>query len=202
MFVHLLTTVLFDGGIEAVFNSPFVVPVAGCLMILGIAATSIWARVRSQEIRSHERLARIAQGLPVGPEWEERDSVAMGADPSRERVPFSGKMNDGSGARRAGVVLVSVGAGLFAFFFALTVILRVPQVLSGGAAGLIPLAIGIGFLVDARTKKAEFERRFAAGWYGPQTGAPAAQSAPMPPPPPAGMTPAQASDWQPSSTLK
>jgi hypothetical protein len=202
MLFDLLTMVLFDSGIAAVFNSPFVVPVAGCLMILGISATSIWARVRSQEIRSHERLARIAQGLPVEAEWQERDSRAMGADAPAERMQPSGKVNDGSGARRAGVVLVSVGVGLFAFFFALTVILRVPAVLSGGAAGLIPLAIGIGFLVDARIKKNEFERRFAAGWYSrPQISGAGPEPA-TPPPPPFGMTPAQASDWQPSSTLK
>lgn len=202
MIFDLLTMVLFDSGIAAVFNSPFVVPVAGCLMILGIAATSIWARVRSQEIRSHERLARIAQGLPVGPEWDDRENRAMDFNAASERVPFTGKVNDGSGARRAGVVLVSIGVGLFAFFFALTVILRVPEVLSGGAAGLIPLAIGIGFLVDARIKKREFEQRFAAGWYArPEIGVPGVEPV-MPPPPPAGMTAAQASDWRASSTLK
>ena len=195
VFDLLAMTMLYDGS---VFYSPFIIPVAGCTMILGIVATSIWAGVRAQEIKSHERLARIAQGLPVEPESRMFPGNA-GVHPAQ--TPRGGRPSDGSGARRAGMVLVSVGVGLFAFFAALATILQVRAVLAGGAAGLIPFAIGVGFLIDARLKKQEFERDLHLPSFAGVN--PALREAHLPPPPPPGMTPAQASDWRPSSsTLK
>ncbi len=203
MIFDMVTMAFLDGGIAAVFNSPFIIPVAGCVMVACIVVSSVWAGVRSQEIKSQERLARIANGLPVDANWDEATVKAAMEPPAEPGVHGAaargGKVNDGSGARRAGIVLVSIGAGLFLFFAMLATILRVREVLSGAVAGVLPLAIGIGFLVDARIKKAEYERRLAAGWYatpGLGVGAPQA-GAPAPPPPPVGMSAAQASDWRP-----
>ena len=200
MIFDLFAMALLD-GLSTVMNSPFIIPVAGCVMILGMTASSMWAKVRSEEIKSHERLARIAQGLPVETptNWEEVTLKAATEQGSAGPAVSRGKVNDGSGARRAGIVLVSIGVGLFSFFLALAAIVQVHEVLAGGAAGILPLAIGIGFLVDARIKKQEYERRLAAGWYPTPTlgqGAPQV-AAPVPPPPPVGMTAAQASDWRP-----
>ena len=61
-------------------------------------------------------------------------------------------------ARRAGIVLVSVGVGLILFFLVLAEILHVREVLSGAAAGVIPLAIGIGFFIDYNLQKRELSR--------------------------------------------
>ncbi len=199
MLFDLLGMWFLESGIVGVLNSPFIVPVTGCLMILGISATSIWARVRSQEMKSQERLARIAHGLPVEPDWHEatvRGATAATGGPGAEVARLRGKLNDGSGARRAGVVLVSIGAGLILFFLALAIILRVLPVLSGGAAGLIPFAMGVGFLVDARLKKREFDRYTERGYFG---AAPSReyQGQPMPPPPTSEMSAVQASDWRP-----
>jgi len=63
-----------------------------------------------------------------------------------------------SNARRAGIVLVSLGVGLVLFFAALSVVVHVREVLAGAAAGLIPLAIGIGFFVDYNLQKRELSR--------------------------------------------
>jgi hypothetical protein len=63
-----------------------------------------------------------------------------------------------SNARRAGIVLVSTGLGLILFFITLTAIVRERDVLAGAAAGLIPLAIGIGFFVDYNLQKRELSR--------------------------------------------
>jgi hypothetical protein len=193
MISSTLAFALLDDGISGVFNSPMIIPVAGCVMILGIVATSIWAGVRSQEIKSHERLALLAQGIQPEPNWDQATVKAAAAGDIGGQWA---RTNDGSKARRAGIVLVSVGVGLILFFFALTVIVRAPEVLSGSAAGLIPLAIGVGFLVDARLKKREFEEYMDRGWLGGVPGADF-QSQPVPPPPPAGMSPAQVSDWRP-----
>ena len=206
MLFDLFAMVTLD-GLATVFNSPFIIPVAGCVMILGMSASSMWAKVRSEEIKSHERLARIAQGLPVDTptNWDEATlKAAMEAQTGTAAtgfVPHSSKINDGSGARRAGVVLTSIGLGLFLFFAMLAATLQSRGVFCGAVAGVLPLAIGIGFLVDAKHKKDDYERRVAAGWY-PIPGLHAAPvqpgvAAPVPPPPPVGMTAAQASDWRP-----
>ena len=140
---------------DSPFNSPFVIPVAGCAMVLGIVVASIWAGVRSQEMKMQERLAAIARGLPTEREARAsslQEATARGAD--RLARPFS----DGAGARRTGIVLLSVGIGLCLFFSALAAILRERDALCGGATGLIPFAIGVGFLIDGRLRRVEFER--------------------------------------------
>lgn len=192
---------LLDSQVAEVFRSPFIIPVAGCVMILGMSVASMWAKVRSEEIRSHERLARIAQGLPVEPAWVEEPVRTAGPAPAGRPVPVASRqqVNDGGKARRAGVVLVSIGVGLIGFFAVLAVIVQVREVLSGAAVGVVPLAIGIGFLVDARLKRQEYERHLEWGRSvggGVQPGM-TAGGAPPPPPPPAGMSAAQASDWRP-----
>lgn len=133
--------------------SPFIVPVSGTIMILGIVVAGIWSGVRTREMQSQERLAAIAKGMTPPPSPEELALTRPGR--------HLGRVNDGAGARRTGIVLVSVAIGLFAFFAALAVILQSRGVLCGAAAGLIPLAIGIGFLVDANARRRELERAMA-----------------------------------------
>lgn len=135
---------------ENPLDSPFIVPVAGTVMILGIVVAGIWSGVRTREMQSQERLAAIAKGITPPPSPEELALTRPGRGYSR--------VNDGSGARRAGIVLVSVAVGLFAFFIALAIILQVRAVLCGAATGLIPLAIGVGFLIDAQARRRELER--------------------------------------------
>src|SRR5579875_1251785 len=126
MIFDLFAMACWDTGIAAVFNSPFIIPVAGCLMILGIVASGAWARVRAMEIKSQERLARIAHGLPVEPTWDDvtvRAATQAVGQSTSETPAFHRKVNDGAGARRAGLILFSIGVGLFAFFGALATIL-------------------------------------------------------------------------------
>jgi hypothetical protein len=61
-------------------------------------------------------------------------------------------------ARRAGVVLVSIGIGIVLFGSLLAFILQDREVLAVSACGLIPLAIGIGFFVDYSLQKRELAR--------------------------------------------
>jgi Domain of unknown function (DUF6249) len=131
------------------WTSPFIVPVAGCLMVLGIVAVSVWAGIRSREIQSRERLEAIARGVPVPPTPEEL-AILHGRptlDLKRRRANI----------RLAGVVLVSVGIALVVFFIALAAVVQERDVLCGGAAGLIPLAIGAGFLIDTKIQTREIE---------------------------------------------
>lgn len=162
MTVSLCTLLAwFDGeGLAAVFNSPFIVPVFGTIMILGIVVAGIWSGVRTRELQSQERLAAIARGLQPEPEW---DKTALRSAIVHTATGEVFGRNDGSTSRRAGILLISVGLGLCAFFAALSLILQIRVVLCGGATGLVPFAIGIGFLVDGRLRRAEFDRMTAGG---------------------------------------
>ncbi len=201
MLTQMVAFMWMNGGIGEALNSPFIVPVAGCAMIGSIVVAGIWSGVRNKEIQSHERLARIAQGLPVEPEWDQevlRRATAQGTPAPK---PY-GRPSDGAGAHRAGLVLCSIGVGLIVFFAFLATVLRERDVFSGAAAGILPLAIGIGFFIDARTRREAYDRWMAmvrpgASEFGTSAFAPSMTEAPASTPPPPPMTPAQASDWRP-----
>lgn len=134
-------------GVE--WNSPFIVPVAGCLMILGIVLGGVWSGVRQREIQSRERLEAIARGVPIPPTPEEL-AITHGrptADLRRRRANI----------RLTGVVLLASAVGLILFFIGLAAVLQERDVLCGAAVGLIPLAIGAGFLIDTKIQTQEME---------------------------------------------
>jgi hypothetical protein len=135
-------------------DSPFIVPVAGCAMILGIVVAGIWSGIRNREIQSHERLAAIAKGVPIPPTVEELALIhgKPSADSTRRR----------GNVRLAGTILVIGAISLVAFFLVLAAILQERDVLSGAAVGLIPLGIGIALLIDARTQTREMEEALAS----------------------------------------
>jgi hypothetical protein len=143
----VLATVLLSSG--AFMESPFVVPVAGCLMVLGIVLGGVWSGIRTREIESTERLAAIARGIAPPPT-------------PAELAIMHGRPNSSLARRRAnirlsGIVLLGTGVGLVLFFIVLSSILQVRNVLCGAAVGLIPLAIGVAFLIDTRIQTREME---------------------------------------------
>jgi hypothetical protein len=132
--------------------SPFIVPVAGCLVGAVAIISGIWLEGHKRRMRSEERIAMIARGVPLA------DIEKMLGVGDEEKLPAKDPLRSLSNARRAGIVLVSVGVGLILFFLVLTAIVQVREVLSGAAAGLIPLAIGIGFFIDYNLQKRELSR--------------------------------------------
>jgi len=131
------------------FDSPFVVPVAGCIMILGIVVAGIWSGVRTEEMRNQERLAAIARGVPIPPTAEE--IALMNGKPTADRTRRRANI------RLAGIVLLGGAAGLILFFITLAIVLQQRDVLCGAAAALVPFGLGIGFLVDTRLQSRELE---------------------------------------------
>ncbi|HEV2575983.1 MAG TPA: hypothetical protein VGU25_02120 [Acidobacteriaceae bacterium] len=145
--VDLAVLAMHEAGDYA--YSPFIVPVAGCAMILGIVAFSMWSGVRNREIQSRERLEAIARGVPIPPTPEEL-AITHGrptADLRRRRANI----------RLAGVVLLASAVGIILFFIALSAVLQERAVLCGAAVGLIPLAIGGGFLIDTKIQTHEMD---------------------------------------------
>lgn len=130
-------------------ESPFIVPVAGCLMILGIVIASYWSNVRKRQIESEERLAAIARGVPPPPTQEE---LAL----SQNR-PTPNAIRRRANIRLAGIILVAASVGLALFFIILWAVIGERDILSGVACALIPFGIGAGFLIDTRIQTREIE---------------------------------------------
>jgi hypothetical protein len=144
--MSLLAFIHFSNG---AIDSPFIVPVAGCVMIACIVVASIWSGTRSRELQSQERLAAIAKGLPMPPTPEEL--AAMHGKPSIDSTRRRAR------TRLAGIVLLGSSVGIILFSIALASVLHVREVLSAAAAGLIPFGVGVGFLIDARIQAREIE---------------------------------------------
>ena len=127
--------------------SPFIVPVAGCAVGAVAIISGIWFEAQQRRNKAEQRMAMLARGLPIA-------EIERLLGPGEDAKPTpKDPMRSLGNARRTGIVLVSVGAGLILFFLVLTEILQVRAVLSGAAAGLIPLAIGIGFFIDYNLQK-------------------------------------------------
>jgi hypothetical protein len=146
MHLAALALLLHDGS---AIESPFIVPVAGCVMILGIVLGGIWSGIRNREIQSQERLAAIAKGVPVPPTVEEL-AIMHGK-------PTSDLKRRRANIRLAGIILLGAAAGLIVFFIALAAILRERDVLAGAAVGLVPLGIGLAFMIDTRIQSREID---------------------------------------------
>jgi hypothetical protein len=137
-------------GLGDAANNPFIVPVAGCIMIFGIVAVSSWSSSRSREMESQERLAAIAKGLVPPPTAAE---LALTQAPR----PTSNAVRRRANIRLAGIILVASAVAVALFFTVLWAVIGVREILSGVACALIPLGIGAGFLIDARIQTREIE---------------------------------------------
>jgi hypothetical protein len=131
--------------------SPFIVPVAGCLVGIVAIVSGIWFEAQQRRNKAEQRMAMIARGVPIA---EIEKLLGSGDEEKRVKDPLRSLGN----ARRTGIVLVSVGVGLSLFFVALSAILQERNVLTGAAIGIIPLAIGIGFFIDYNLQKRELSR--------------------------------------------
>jgi Domain of unknown function (DUF6249) len=132
--------------------SPFSVPVAAFALVLGIIIVANISNYHSRKLKSEERLAAIAKGIPLPPD----------ADPDYGTIGIADRISPAStarGLRTGGIICISVAVGLALFSFFLAWIVQEHDVLAIAAAGLIPLAIGIGLLIDyalrARSAKVE-----------------------------------------------
>jgi hypothetical protein len=137
------------------FSSPFIVPLGAFLVAIVAIVSGIIGQAHARRIKAEQRMAMIQRGMTV----EQIDLLLKptredGEEGTRTKDPLRSLGN----ARRTGIVLVSVGAGVIVFGFVLTAILQVREVLAVSASGLIPLAIGIGFFVDYGLQKRELAR--------------------------------------------
>jgi len=94
-------------------------------LFFGIPLSAMYTYFRVRKLRTEERLAAIARGV----------SVAMEPD-----------LSEAAHSRRWGILLVAISLGFIAM---MAVIARSePDAWKGAAAGLVPFAAGLGFLLD------------------------------------------------------
>jgi hypothetical protein len=126
--------------------SPFMVPLGAFLVGIVAIVAGVVGGAYKQRIKADQRLAMLARGMSVG----DIEKV-LSAEGRSARDPIQGIAS----TRRTAIVLISTGIGIILSFMVLAWIVDEHHVLSGGAFGLIPLCIGIGFLIDYAMQKRE-----------------------------------------------
>ncbi len=134
------------------WDSPFIVPLGAFAVAIVAIVAGAFSSAHSRRIKSEQRMALLARGVPP----LEIEKMLDGDRNDDPRVPSSPTRRMGT-SRRTAMVLISVGLGVMLFGLALTVIVRDREVLTVAAAGLIPLAIGLGFLTDYTLQRREME---------------------------------------------
>ncbi len=116
--------------------------------VVGIVAivSGVFGGAYKQRLKTEQRLAMLARGMSAG----DIEKV-LSADGRSARDPLQGLAS----TRRTAIVLISSGVGVMLAFLVLAWIVNDHEVLSGGAFGLIPLSIGIGFFIDYTMQKRE-----------------------------------------------
>lgn len=109
-----------------------IIGLAAVIMIFGIPIAGLYTYYRVRKLRTEERLAAIARGVSV---------------------PMEPELSQAARSRRAGILLVAGALGYIATF---GLIGRVePDAWVAVAFGAIPLAVGIGYFIDARLVRRE-----------------------------------------------
>jgi hypothetical protein len=126
------------------FIGPFSIPIAGMAFVLGIIALGVIEKMQKEKLR-HETIRRaLEKGQSLPPELLEGKAL-----PPEFFAQFARKARDD---RRAGLIAIAVGVGLYVFFSALSDV-GAPDSLKW--LGLIPGLIGVALLVNWLLERGE-----------------------------------------------
>ena len=98
------------------------------VLTCGLPVAALYTYYRVRKLRSEERLAALAKGA---------------------EIPMEPELSQFARSRRAGILLVSGGLGFMIMFGAIARIVNEPETLVAAAFGILPLAVGIGYFLDA-----------------------------------------------------
>ncbi len=98
------------------------------VLTCGIPVAGFYTFYRVRKLKTEEKLAAIARGADVTIE--------------AELSPYAR-------SRRNGILLVSAGLGFFLMFSAIARFAHEPETMVAASFGILPLAIGLGYFVDA-----------------------------------------------------
>jgi len=135
--------------------SPFIVPVAALFLAAVAVVSAAVSKAHARRIKAEQRMAMVARGMKA-------EDIAMLLDQNSEELDartatHRDPLRRLQSARRTAIILSSVGLGAILFFVLLVHIEGDHEIYSGAAAALVPLAIGIGFFIDYRLQKRDFE---------------------------------------------
>jgi hypothetical protein len=117
--------------------SPFIVPLGAFAVAIVAIVGGVVSEGNKQRLRAEQRMAMVARGMPAA------DIDKLLGKATNDNIAVKDPLRSLGNARRAGIVLCSVGLGLIAFGLLLTWIVQEHDVLVVPATGLSPLAIGI-----------------------------------------------------------
>jgi len=103
-----------------------IIGLVAVMMTLGIPLAALYTFYRVRQLRSEERMAAIARGV---------------------NVPMQPELSEAARSRRSGILLTAAAMG---YIVAFALIARVDyDAWEAAAFGAIPLALGLGFFLDA-----------------------------------------------------
>jgi len=98
------------------------------VLTCGIPLAMMYTYYRVRKLKTEERLAALARGA---------------------EIPVEPELSQYARSRRAGILLVSGGMGFIVMFAIIARVLGEPETLVASAFGILPLAVGLGYFVDA-----------------------------------------------------
>jgi len=101
---------------------------AAVVMVLGIPLGAMYTFYRVKKLRTEVKLAAIARGVDI---------------------PMEPELSQAGRSRRAGLLLVTGSIGYIIAFGIIARIAQEPDTWAAAAFGIIPLAVGIGYFLDA-----------------------------------------------------
>lgn len=98
------------------------------VLTCGLPVAALYTYYRVRKLRTEERLAALARG---------------------GEIPMEPELSQHARSRRAGILLVSGGLGFMIMFAVIARVVEEPRTLVAAAFGILPLAVGIGYFLDA-----------------------------------------------------
>jgi hypothetical protein len=97
------------------------------ILSLGIPMAAMYTYFRVRKLKADERMAAIARGVAV---------------------PFEQEATPAARSRKSAILLISGALGFMATFGVIAGVFHEPETWAAAAFGLIPLFIGVGYLLD------------------------------------------------------
>ena len=98
------------------------------VLTCGIPLAMMYTYYRVRKLKTEERLAALARGA---------------------EIPMEPELSQYARSRRAGILLVSGGLGFILMFALVARVVGEAETLVASAFGVLPLAVGLGYFVDA-----------------------------------------------------
>jgi hypothetical protein len=142
--------------------SGILIPIVALLIPIVAIIAAAFNQAQQRRLRADQQMAMIARGVPLA----EIEAFLQRVEPvDNNDRPIKDPVRSLGNARRTATVLISLGIGLIVFFliFGCIFLTHIDHeagwvFIAVSAAGLIPLAIGIGFLFDYNLQKRELSR--------------------------------------------